>query len=429
MFLDRRAFPQRNSNFKTGSGMLVPLGPKSRPALRRADGQQPRAQSSFNSDDLRRLSQLAQLASAAIERARLYEDACHRADELILLNEVGHLLVENPALESTLERIADLVNRNFQAAGVGFMLATEQADALVSRGISSAHREKLKYTRVPLSLDGVTARAFRRSQPTVVENAAADPRIDPMLLKLIPGLVSGALAPMSGAHGPVGLLGIWSEKPRRFTPRELQCLGSVARLAAAAVERDELGRALRASEARVQEIVDGIHAMMFSIDARGSIISFNAAAERISGWKRDAVIGEPLPRIVTPRPSEQHRIEAAIETAFRTDDCSQEMTLNWTTRDGRERKIRWSASFLRAHDGKPNGMVCLGIDITDQILLEAQLLQAQKMESVGALAGGMAHDFNNLLGGIIGQCMLARSELSALSLSAPTNGLAQPFTA
>ncbi len=409
MLKDPRANQAMNEKFNSGSAIVVPLGPPGhRFGVLMANNSAPR---DFSADDIRRMEQLAQLASAAIERAKLYEEACQRADELILLNEVGHLLVENPALESTLERIADLVNRNFQATGVGFMLATAQGDALISRGVSSQFREQLKYTRVPLALDGVTAQAFKRGQPIIIENAQNDRRVHPMLLERIPNVCSGVLVPMTGAHGPVGVLGMWKSKAHRFLPRDLQCLGNIARLAAAAVERDELGRALRLSEARVQEIVDGVHAMMFSVDARGHVLSFNAAAERISGWKRDAVIGEALARIVSPRQSEQIRIATAIANAFRTQDCSSEMTLNWTTVDGRERKIRFSSSFLRGSDGTPNGLVCLGIDITDQLMLEAQLLQAQKMESVGALAGGMAHDFNNLLGGIIGQCTLARSEL------------------
>ena len=409
---DPRTNQELNQRFQTGSAIVVPLGPPGqRFGVLMANNRLPRE---FSVDDVRRLEHLAQLASAAIERAKHYEEACQRADELILLNEVGHLLVENPALESTLERIADLVCRNFQAAGVGFMLATEQGDALISRGVSSRHREQLKYTRVPLAFDGITAQAFRKNQPIIVENAGSDRRIHSMLFDRIPDVSSGVLVPMTGAHGCVGVLGLWKSKPQRYSPRDLQCLGNVARLAAAAVERDELGRALRISEARVQEIVDGVHAMMFSIDARGNILSFNAAAERISGWKRDAVIGESLARIVSPREAEQIRINSAVANAFRTQDCSSEMILNWKTVDGRERKIRWSASFLRGSDGTPNGLVCLGIDITDQILLEAQLLQAQKMESVGALAGGMAHDFNNLLGGIIGQVSLARSELRGI---------------
>jgi PAS domain S-box-containing protein len=414
---DPRTNHDLNQRFQTGSAIVVPLGPPGqRFGVLMANNRLP---GEFSTDDIRRLEQLAQLASAAIERAKHYEEACQRADELILLNEVGHLLVENPALESTLERIADLVSRNFQAAGVGFMLATEQGDALISRGVSSRHREQLKYTRVPLAFGGITAQAFKKNLPIIVENAANDRRIHAMLFDRIPDIASGVLVPMTGAHGCVGVLGLWKSKPQRYSPRDLQCLGNVARLAAAAVERDELGRALRISEARVQEIVDGVHAMMFSVDARGNILSFNAAAERISGWKRDAVIGESLARIVSPREAEQIRINSAVANAFRSQDCSSEMILNWKTLDGRERKIRWSASFLRGSDGTPNGLVCLGIDITEQILLEAQLLQAQKMESVGALAGGMAHDFNNLLGGIIGQCSLARSELRGVRATEP----------
>lgn len=405
---DPRCNPELNKKFQTASGICVPLGPAGqRFGVLMVNNSEP---CQFHPDDVRRLEQVAQLASAAIERARLYEEACQRADELILLNEVGHLLVENPALESTLQRIAELVTRNFQLGGAGFLILNEGRNALISRGIAGNHSPVLKHLRIPLNVPDVTTQAFHQNQVLMIENGATDKRVHRMLFKLLPGAVSGAVIPMAGTAGPVGILGVWKTHGQPFQPRDLQCLNGVARLAASSVGRDELGQALRASEKRLQEVVDGIHAMIVSIDPRGRILSFNAAAERVSGLKREAVLGQFLASVVSPRPSERVRLETALTQAFMENDCSKELILNWTTPDGRERKIRWSSSFLLGPEGRPTGMVCLGVDITEQTLLEAQLLQAQKMESVGTLAGGMAHDFNNLLGGIIGQCTLAKAQ-------------------
>lgn len=364
----------------------------------------------YSPDEVRRVEQVAQLASGAIERARLYEEACRRADELILLNEVGHLLVESPALEGTLQRIAELVSRHFDLAGAGFLLLDESRRALVSSAIFGAHSPEIAGVRIPLEAPTITTLALRQNQTLVIENADTDTRVERTLLQHLPGAASGAVIPMAGTGGPAGVFGVWKTQPYVFQPHELQCLGNVARLAAAAVGRGELVRALQASEKRLQEVVDGIHDILVSIDPQGNVLSFNAAAERMTGHKQAEVLGCGLAGVVNLNAAERGRLEKYITRAFQTLNCSEQLVLNWPSHEGGERKIRWRSSFLRSPGGKVTGMVCLGVDITEQTLLEAQLLQAQKMESVGALAGGMAHDFNNLLGGIIGQCAVARSQ-------------------
>ena len=83
-----------------------------------------------------------------------------------------------------------------------------------------------------------------------------------------------------------------------------------------------------------------------------------------------------------------------------------EPLLNHMERAPGDRWVLTSKVPLRDHEGQITGLVCLGRDITEQLNLEAQLRQAQKMESIGQLAAGIAHDFNNILNIILGYSTL-----------------------
>ena len=79
--------------------------------------------------------------------------------------------------------------------------------------------------------------------------------------------------------------------------------------------------------------------------------------------------------------------------------------------DGSLVEILLFATPLRSRSNEITGAVVIGVDITERRQIEARLVQAQKQESLGALAGGLAHDFNNLLTGILGYLELAHEDI------------------
>jgi PAS domain S-box-containing protein len=153
-------------------------------------------------------------------------------------------------------------------------------------------------------------------------------------------------------------------------------------------------------EDRYRSVVDNIVDGIITIDAGGVITSFNPAAERIFGYRAAEVIGQDI-SILMPEPyRSQHAGYLAnyLSTGIaRIIGIGREVV--GRRRDGSVFPMDLAVSEFRL-DGE---RMFTGIvrDISQRKELEAQLLQAQKMESIGQLAGGIAHDFNNQLGIIL----------------------------
>ena len=71
--------------------------------------------------------------------------------------------------------------------------------------------------------------------------------------------------------------------------------------------------------------------------------------------------------------------------------------LRQQTKEGKEIIVEGRWTLVRDNDGKPKSILIINTDITEKKMLESQLLRAQRMESIGTLAGGIAHDLNNML--------------------------------
>lgn len=406
---DPRSNPELNEKHKTRSAVTVPLGsPENLLGVLFATDPE---RIHFREDDVRRLEQIAALATAALERSYLHEEMRSRAEELALLHEVGSVLVETLRLDTSLNRIADIVRRHYKAAGAGFLLAAPDGKELFVRGVSGTYSDRLLGARVPADQPGIILDAYRLNKPMIVTDIDADPRIGTILSERMPTGRAGIVVPLKASQHPAGILGVFYEEPRGFSENDIQRLEAVARLAGSAVERESLGQALLASETRINEILNRTPAVVIGLDLQGRILTFNATAERVTGFRVEYAMGRNCLELLYPDPVERERVQRLLtETMAREGRGNNDVT-TITTKDGKLRKIRWTGEALRDSAGQMSGIVGMGLDVTEQMQLEAQFVQAQKMESVGALAGGMAHDFNNLLGGILGQSALAHAQL------------------
>jgi PAS domain S-box-containing protein len=176
---------------------------------------------------------------------------------------------------------------------------------------------------------------------------------------------------------------------------------------------------LRESEAKYRLIATNtadVIAVM-DMDLRCTFISPNI--ERLRGFTAAEAMGQSLEQVITPESLE--RVQKAIAEEMQVEaspvaDCGRTRILEAEEyrKDGSTIWVEIAASFLRDSNRKPIGILSATRDISERkraekekAKLEARLQQAQKMESVGRLAGGVAHDFNNMLGAILGHVELA----------------------
>jgi PAS domain S-box-containing protein len=158
-------------------------------------------------------------------------------------------------------------------------------------------------------------------------------------------------------------------------------------------ERKRAEEQIREQAALLDQAQDAI--MVRDLDQ--TILFWNKGAEHIYGWTAEEVVGKNVRELIFKQPSEQ--FEAARKTVIEKGEWIGEM--HQTRRDGAEIIIESRWTLVRDDKGVPRSILVINTDITEKKRMEAQFLRAQRMESIGTLAGGIAHDLNNVLSPIL----------------------------
>lgn len=223
---------------------------------------------------------------------------------------------------------------------------------------------------------------------------------------------------VSAAKKPLGVFTVYTTAGRQRDKKVEEVLLAAASVVAAIIERKRAEEALRENEEKYRAINDSAHDAIIMMDEQGAIAHWNPAAEKIFGYTAPEVIGINLHALLSPR-----QYQAAARRGMEKFKASGEgfllgksFEITGLRKDGSEFPLELSLARLRS--GEAWWAVGMIRDITlrkaseeEKLRLEAKFLQAQKMEAVGQLAGGVAHDFNNLLTGIIGFAEIVLDDL------------------
>jgi PAS domain S-box-containing protein len=175
-------------------------------------------------------------------------------------------------------------------------------------------------------------------------------------------------------------------------------------------ERKRTELALRRSEEKYRDLFEQAKYGIFRATPQGKFLDVNPALVGMLGYSsKEELMACNLNQDVYENPAEGRSALARCDRNGGTDGAE----VKWKRKNGARIVARLTGRSIRGEGEEPESFEVIVDDITERRSLELQLAQAQKLEAVGRLAGGVAHDFNNALGVICGYCELLQLTLAA----------------
>jgi PAS domain S-box-containing protein len=377
----------------------------------RLDANTPNA---FSHEALARLQPLTNAAAIAMQNANLYdraqEEVTERAQaeqetrrrnrELAMFNRIIATSTAYAQVNQVMQIVCEELAGVYGVADVtAARFNSQQTSLTMVAEYTTAGRPVLLGRN--LSVDQPLIRELVvHKTPIVLENAADDPR----LATIGQGLVSVLLLPLVFEGRIIGSLLLATDRPHTFSEQEINLALRVADQTAGVLVRIELNRDYR----RLSEAIEQSAEIVIITDIDRKLQYVNPAFEQITGYTRNEILGNTLSKLHSGK--QDSTFYKTLWDSINQGEVWQGRIIN-KKKDGSLFTVDTTISPVRDEHGVITNYVGLQRDITRELKLEEQYHQAQKMEAVGLLAGGVAHDFNNLLTVINGFAEMIQFEL------------------
>jgi PAS domain S-box-containing protein len=344
------------------------------------------------------------------ERKRAEEEVRHRAQLSALGAAVGLALTDTDSLAHALQQCAEALVSHLGASVARIWTLNEREGVLelqASAGLYTHVNDS--HGSVPLGKFEI-GRIARDRAPHVTNAAIGDPEVNDQEWARREGMVAFAGYPLIVDARVVGVMALFAR--HALSEAVGARLASIADHIALGIERHRSAETLRTTEERMRFALQSADVGIWDMDYTTGVLRWSETIEAHYGLQPGTFAGTFEAFIERIHPDDRETVLETVGKAIKSGaDFSIQNRSIWP--DG---TVRWLSGAGRIHlgnDGEPVRGVGISLDVTGQRLLEEQLGQAQKLEAVGQLAGGVAHDFNNVLTAILGFTELMLSGLSS----------------
>ena len=327
---------------------------------------------------------------------REQEQRLRESERLLnLLNDLTLTALESQSLDELLQGFADRLGELINADGCYITRWDERSQTAVPGAAYGPLREVYAAVVPKPGEATLTGHVLQTGKYLVVRDVRETDLLSTRLSSRFPAR-SQLVLPLIANDEKLGAVLIAFNEVHDFTEQEIERCELISHQVALAILNARHVDALRASEERYRQIFEANLAMKLMIDAEtGQVVGANQSACEFYGYTPEEITALNITDI---NMGERHSVEADLNRAAKGEQ--NQFSFRHRLASGEMRNVEVFTGPLELNGRTV--MYSIIQDVTDRARLEEQLLNAQKMEAIGRVAGGVAHDFNNLLTIILG---------------------------